>query len=444
VATDQSGNTSAPATATYQLDTVAPAAPIVTIASASPSSSRTPTWYWQFGRNDTNTAVDVATCTITGPAGWSTTYGRCPAALQDVPSAELGGRNGVYRFSVTLTDPAGNTATSSATYTLDDTVPPGPTVIIISPRSGAGLSRQPQWKVTGPAGTTLSCELIRGDRNGTVVAAANPCGTYVSFSLAGMKDGLFTLVVFATDRAGNSSSPAASQYVLAPAAPKVSAPDGPTSPAVWSIDGNPSDRLQCTLTRGTTVVAGPADCGAHPSYDMSALPRATYTLTVEQIGVQDVRSKPASADWFWPARASGGPPSGPTGPSTGNTLVGGPGPGSPGKHHAAVSPIAALAGAARTIIGRERVAAPVFPKSVLPEPHKEFGQGVAAGISSVATAIANAGGGTGFPLFLVALVGAFLVVQNRIDRRDPKLAFASAAADDMVEFSPPPSRKGRP
>jgi hypothetical protein len=44
-------------------------------------------------------------------------------------------------------------------------------------------------------------------------------------------------------------------------------------------------------------------------------------------------------------------------------------------------------------------------------------------------------------LILVGLVVVFLIVQNRIDRRDPKLAFVSAAADDLVEFQPPPSRE---
>jgi hypothetical protein len=34
----------------------------------------------------------------------------------------------------------------------------------------------------------------------------------------------------------------------------------------------------------------------------------------------------------------------------------------------------------------------------------------------------------------------FLIVQNRIDRRDPKLALASVAAEETVEFRPPPSR----
>jgi len=50
----------------------------------------------------------------------------------------------------------------------------------------------------------------------------------------------------------------------------------------------------------------------------------------------------------------------------------------------------------------------------------------------------------GFPVLLVGLVLAFLIVQKRIDRRDPRLALAPAAVDDMVEFVPPPSWKEGP
>jgi hypothetical protein len=448
-ATDQAGNTSAPATAGYQLDTAAPAPPIVTIASASPSSSRTPIWYWQYGRNDVSTSGDVATCVITGPAGWSASFLSCPGDLQDVASPVLSGRNGVYRFTVRLTDPAGNTASASATYVLDDTVPPGPTVLIISPRDGAGLSRQPQWEVTGPAGTTLSCRLMRGDRAGSVIATANPCGTFVSFSLAGMRDGLFTLVAVATDRAGNRSSPATSPYVLAPRAPAVQAPVSATSPVVWSVSGNPADSLQCTLSRGDTVVVGPENCGSHPSYDLADQPRGTYTLTAVQIGAEGVRSRPARADWYWPGAAGARQPGvSPTGPGDrGNPLAGPPAAARRSHRKVPASPLSGLVGAAQKIIrgGRHLPSIGASGVAPLPQAHpKEFGDGVAEGISNVATAIAGAGGGTGFPLFLVGLVIAFLVVQSRIDRRDPRLAFASAAADDMVDFAPPPSRKERP
>jgi hypothetical protein len=71
---------------------------------------------------------------------------------------------------------------------------------------------------------------------------------------------------------------------------------------------------------------------------------------------------------------------------------------------------------------------------------------VSKAVQGVVDAVSHAGGGTGFPLMLLFVVLAFLLMQNRIDRRDPKLALASVAADDTFEFLPPPSRgdgKGR-
>jgi hypothetical protein len=81
----------------------------------------------------------------------------------------------------------------------------------------------------------------------------------------------------------------------------------------------------------------------------------------------------------------------------------------------------------------------------VPQLHpSRLGDAVASAVQNAVAAVGDAGGGTGFPLLLVALVMMFLIAQNRIDRRDPKLALASIAADDMVEFKPPPSRRDRP
>jgi hypothetical protein len=79
---------------------------------------------------------------------------------------------------------------------------------------------------------------------------------------------------------------------------------------------------------------------------------------------------------------------------------------------------------------------------VYPVIHDRFTENVAGAVQGVVDAVAKAGGGTGFPLMLLLVVLAFLLMQNRIDRRDPKLALASVAADDTVEFLPPPSRGG--
>ena len=42
-----------------------------------------------------------------------------------------------------------------------------------------------------------------------------------------------------------------------------------------------------------------------------------------------------------------------------------------------------------------------------------------------------------FPAALLLLVAAFMGLQNRIDRNDPKLALAPVFADPELDFGPP-------
>src|SRR5947209_7852745 len=57
---------------------------------------------------------------------------------------------------------------------------------------------------------------------------------------------------------------------------------------------------------------------------------------------------------------------------------------------------------------------------------------------AVQTVAANSGKAV-FPGVLVLIVLAFLSIQGRIDRNDPKLALAPEFADPALDFGPPPS-----
>jgi hypothetical protein len=78
--------------------------------------------------------------------------------------------------------------------------------------------------------------------------------------------------------------------------------------------------------------------------------------------------------------------------------------------------------------------------AILPDFHDNVTEHVSKAVQGVVNAVTHAGGGAGFPLLLLVIVFGFLLVQNRIDRKDPKLALASVASDDTIEFRPPPSR----
>jgi hypothetical protein len=58
-------------------------------------------------------------------------------------------------------------------------------------------------------------------------------------------------------------------------------------------------------------------------------------------------------------------------------------------------------------------------------------------------AVADDSSPAGLPLLLWLLVLLFLVRHGDADRGVPRLALASVAADDSVEFLPPPSRGAR-
>ena len=101
--------------------------------------------------------------------------------------------------------------------------------------------------------------------------------------------------------------------------------------------------------------------------------------------------------------------------------------------------LGAVAGqASRTVRHAAGATGSVLPNlSVLQDP---LTNNVSHAVQNVINAVSKAGGGTGFPLLLLVVVGMFLMAQSRMDRRDPKLALASVAADDTLQFRPPTSR----
>jgi hypothetical protein len=442
-ATDQAGNTSAVGTAVYVLDTTKPRTPIVQLEDGTPSSNNPVSWTWNFGYGDTRLNQDTATCTVIGPNSNTWTYSACPRDF----TATLQGGDGDYVLKVTLTDEAGNLAWGvSSPYDLDTRAPHTPKVKLLHPAGGVGLDRNPVWSVNAPPNTTLKCSLQRGGTFGTVnvplgavVSPPLPClGPTATYSLAGMPDGLYTIEVQAFDRAKNPSAPAPSTYVLLPGEPVVNAPTSQSPNAVWNIQGDAADSYICTLQHDSRAVVGPAPCTSSPSYDMSGRPAGQYTLSAVAVGDAGIPSTAGKATWTWDGIASPPPP--PPPPPGGNLTQ---------HHHPAPS----------TSGGGLPVRVPNFVEKLINPPVKIIKtvteplvnilprivpDRVGAAVAGAVHAAASPVGRAGFPLLLLGLLLGFLLLQNRIDRRDPKLALASIAADDTVEFQPPPSQEDRP
>ncbi|MDQ6650256.1 MAG: Ig-like domain repeat protein, partial [Actinomycetota bacterium] len=120
--TDAAGNTSATVTSTFTNDTVAPASPTITAKPALLSTTAAPS----FSFTDAD-ATATFTCTIDGAAGGCTS-----------PRSYAGLSDGFHAFSVTATDPAGNTSASTQYFwALDAT---GPTGAITFPASGSSYN----------------------------------------------------------------------------------------------------------------------------------------------------------------------------------------------------------------------------------------------------------------------------------------------------------------
>jgi large repetitive protein len=434
-ATDQAGNVGPATTVTYVLDTVAPDAPVVT-APASPSPVVSPAWLW------TGEDGSVATCTLTGPRG-VVVYG--PAVCTSPFTFNFTGLpDGTYTLTVVLTDAAGNVSKAVlTTFTLDRTAPVPPTVI---PPASPSNSRTPAWTITAPRGATLTCTLLRGS---TVVYAAGRCPAGGVFSLAGMPDGTYTLRVTATDAAGNVSAASVSTYVLdtrAPTAPTLDFASGSPSASRtpnWGFTLPAGTTGQCVLRNGTAIIATKS-CRDAVSF---TLPKAdgTYTLYVYAVDAAGNMSKPLVVSYVLVGQGTssgvgGGSPSSPTGQS------GSPAPPTaPTGVHLPPQSVARqltdhLGGAVGLV---KKVVSGLATPSVsaaLPLVNDKLTKDVSSAVRSVVNAVSKAGGGTGFPLLLLVIVMGFLVAQSRIDRRDPKLALASVAADDSLQFRPPPSR----
>lgn len=284
-----------PATFSWTVDTMAPAAPFVTApaAGATLDTSR-PTITGTGTAGDVITVivdgVTVGTATVNGLGTWSFTL---PSGLSD----------GSHQARATARDAAGNTSIPSmpVTFSVDTTAPLPP--LVTSPVAGTTLSSSsPTYTGTAEPNSTVRVE-VDGVVVGTVTASAT--GTWSLLSPSPLSEGAHSVRARATDAVGNQSAagPAVS-FTVDTTAPGVPTLTSPTAGAASSnnrplIQGSADPgsivtiRIDGTIV-GTTVASSTGSFSFTPPSALSDGPHQVTAQAADAIGNTSSVSAPRS------------------------------------------------------------------------------------------------------------------------------------------------------
>jgi Bacterial Ig-like domain len=441
-ATDAAGNVSPVATNGHRVDRVPPAPPAVGDSPGPLGRGRTPAWSF--------TAEDgaVLECTLAGTEGAVDEWAICASPR----GYDLTGRpDDSYAFGVRARDAAGNTSpASSSAYVLDTT--PGAVTIDGGP-GPLGRDRAPAWRFSGEDGATFECRLALSD---VPVADWSPCTSPRGWDLGGRPDGTFAFSLRATDPAGNLGPVGTAAYELdttPPAAPSIDRrPDTPGDDRTptWRFSGEQDATFSCRVQREpSTTDADWTLCASPFTADLAREEDGLYRFSVRATDLAGNTGEAASGAYELV------PPKAPEGDDNGDGDVpeeDGGAPLTPTPRTPRPRPRrepAPAAGpkpkkdkpdpAATARRPEPREATP--PPAAAPEPAPRDDRGgnfATRAVADAVKAIAQHPDKSVFPLSLLLLVLAFLAIQNRIDRSDPKLALAPTFADPDLEFRPPP------
>ncbi len=209
-ATDKAGNTGAPQSFSWTVDTTAPTA---TIDSKPPSLSASASAEFKFSATDPGgSGIDTYACRVDSGAWGSCTSPKTLASLAD----------GSHHFEVRATDKAANTgAPATYSWTVDTTAPAvniDEHPMAVSPSAAAEF----KFSATDPGGSgidTFECRLDSG--------AWNSCTSPNPYTA--LADGDHEFEVLATDKAGNTGAPQSFSWAVDTSAPTASIDTKPPS-----------------------------------------------------------------------------------------------------------------------------------------------------------------------------------------------------------------------
>ncbi|MBJ7353726.1 MAG: hypothetical protein JHC98_02790 [Thermoleophilaceae bacterium] len=276
---DAGTNTGPATTVSWTVDTVAPVAPNVTLAS--PTSTPTNETTAQI-IHSANEAGGTLECSVDG--GAYATCGASPASLSSLT-------DGTHSYAVRQVDDAGNTgAADTVGWTVDTAAPPAPTVN--SDRSGTTSETTAEVTfVANEAGGALECSIDGG--------TYATCGSSPA-TLSSLSDGPHSYAVRQIDTAGNTGSTTTVSWIvdtIAPPAPTVTrtAPTAsPTSETTAEITFTPNESggtLECSVDGGAY-----ATCAGSPA-TLSGLADGPHSYAVRQVDAGNNTGASASVSW---------------------------------------------------------------------------------------------------------------------------------------------------
>ncbi|MDY7225554.1 Ig-like domain-containing protein [Hyalangium rubrum] len=265
------GNSATSAPVTFTLDSVPPAAPVIT--GPTPNQVLTDTTPTITGTAEIGSTVTVYIDGSTTPACTAVTN------ASGVWSCDVGTAlpEGPHTVTATATDTAGNTSQQSNTvpFTIDTAAPPSPT--ITGPTPGQVLTdTTPTITGTAEPGSTVTV-YIDGSTTPACTAVANASGVWSCDVGTPLPEGPHTVTATATDDLGNTSPPTSpvpfTIDISAPAAPVIT---GPTPNQV--------------LTDTTPTITGTAEIGSTVTVyiDGSTTPACTAVTNASGVWSCDV------------------------------------------------------------------------------------------------------------------------------------------------------------
>jgi hypothetical protein len=249
--------------------------------------------------------------------------------------------------------------------------------------------------------------------------------------------GTWTFWVWAVDQAGNAASPVSSRYTFLSVVPAVSDLAGPTSGSsrtpTWTFTVPPRYTAHCLLTTSSDALLADVPCSTGRfTANRQHQPYGSYVLTVQLLDNQGLGGPYTPSAPYALRAAAVSPPS----------VVHSSGGGAPAPVPPATGPVAPTVRTPQGQVRPARTSAGGIPapaKSNRPAPSSVLAHGpfITPDVpKAIGKTLAQVAQKPTIPLVLLAVVVGFLLMQNRIDRRDPKLASAPVGAEPELEFGP--------